>query len=415
MKTTLRKLTPEWILNIYHFKLALLGAIWYGFPGKKIKVIGITGTSGKTTVVNMTTKTLEQAGHNVASLSSIKFKIKDKEWENKLKMTMPGRMKIQKFLKAAVKEKCDYAVLEVTSQGIKQYRHKFINFNTVVFTNLSPEHIESHKGFENYRNAKLKLFQDCKNIHIINLDDKNSEYFLKYQAKKKIGYTIDSNDSSFETIQAKDIQTQDNVSFKVEDVQFNLNLLGKFNIYNALASISIAKSQGISLDICKQALENVSGIPGRMETVIKSPRVVVDYAHTPVALEKVYRTLSRQGSRMICVLGSCGGGRDKWKRPILGEIASQYCQEIIVTDEDPYDENPEAIIDSVIQGTRGKGIKVLDRREAIKKSLQLARPDDTVVITGKGSEPWICLAKGKKLKWDDREIVKQEFNNLNRG
>lgn len=401
MKELIKKSIPQFLLAWYHFILAFLGAFFYWFPSKDLKAIGVTGTNGKTTTVEMTSKILEEAGYKVASLSSINFKIKDKIWPNKLKMTMPGRFKIQKFLRQAVNAGCQYAVLEVTSEGIKQYRHKFINFEVAVFTNLTPEHIEAHKGFENYRKAKGKLFQATKNTHVINVDDKNANYFLQFPAKKRYTYGLDSGD------------------VKNSDIQFHLKLPGEFNIYNALAATCVGLSQGVSLDICKRVVEKIERIPGRMEEVISRPfRVFVDYAFTPNALQKVYETLSERSkiqdpkSKMICVLGACGGGRDKWKRSVLGEIAAKYCNEIIITNEDPYDENPMEIIEQVANGTKGKAEKILDRREAIRKSLELAQSEDIVVITGKGCEPWLCVKGGKKIPWDDRKVVREEFEKL---
>ena len=414
MKEILKKFIPAFLLNWYHFLLAALGAVLYRFPSKKIKVIGVTGTNGKTTVVNLTTKILEEAGYKIASLSSIKFKIGEQTWPNILKMTMPGRFKIQNFLRQAVNNKCQYAVLEVTSEGIKQHRHQFIDFDIAVFTNLSPEHIEAHGGFENYKKAKGKLFQAAKNIHVINIDDKNKNYFMQFPAKQKYTYGLDKGD------------------INDRELKLNLRLIGEFNIYNALAAISVCLSQRVSLKICKKAVEEAEGIPGRMEEVISEPfKVFVDYAFTPNALEKVYQTLKTElpteakvkkrtkdssppkDRKMVCVLGACGGGRDRWKRPELGKLAAKYCNEIIVTNEDPYDENPMEIIEQVVKGTNGKAKKILDRREAIKEALELAQTGDTIVITGKGCEPWICVAGGKKIPWDDRKIVKEEFKKLN--
>ena len=423
IKNKIKKFVPEFFLSIYHYKLALIGAFWYGFPSRKLKIIGITGTSGKTTVADLTVRILERAGYKTALLSSIKFKIGEKEEENKLKMTMPGRFKIQRFLRQAVNAGCEYAVLEVTSEGIKQYRHKFIKFEAAVFTNLSPEHIESHGGFENYRKEKLKLFKATKNIHIINLDDENAEYFLKTQARKKWGYTINkeqkTDDKAISIINCSSFSADEKgINFLVKDKQFKLNLLGEFNIYNSLAAICVGLSQGISLEKCVAALEGAVGIPGRMEIVIKEPfSAIVDYAITPVALEKVYQTVQNlksknTNSKLICVLGSCGGGRDKWKRPVLGETAAKFCQEIIITNEDPYDENPMEIINQVAEGAKGKAKKILDRREAIKKALELIKPGDAIIITGKGCEPWMCVAGGKKIPWDDRKIVREEFEKI---
>ena len=396
MKELIKKFIPEFLLNWYHFILAFLGAFFYQFPSKKIKVIGVTGTNGKTTVVELLTKILEEAGLKVAVLSSIKFKIREKEWSNKLKMTMPGRFKIQRFLRQAVNSGCQCAVLEVTSEGILQHRHQFINFDVAVFTNLSPEHIERHGSFEKYREAKGKLFENTKNVHVINIDDKNADYFLQFEARKKYTYGLEQGE------------------INNKNIQFNLKLPGEFNIYNALAATCVGLSQGISLDVCKKAVEKVEGIPGRMELVISRPfKVIIDYAFTPAALEKVYQTI--QNTKLICVLGACGGGRDKWKRPVLGEIAAKYCDEVFVTNEDPYDENPMEIIEQVARGTKGRAKKIVDRREAIKEALKSAKLGDTVIITGKGSEPWMCVKGGKKIPWNDREVAKEEFNKLKNG
>ncbi len=396
MKDLIKKFIPDFLLDWYHFLLAFLGAALYRFPSRELKVIGITGTNGKSTVVILTTKILEEANYKVASLSSIKFKIGDQEWPNTLKMTMPGRLKLQRFLRQALNAGCRYAVLEITSEGIKQHRHQFIDFDIAVFTNLTPEHIEAHGSFEKYQEAKGKLFQTTKGTHIINLDDENAGYFLQFPANKKYTYGLYKGDVN------------------TKNTQFKLRLIGDFNIYNGLAAICVGLSQGINLETCKKALEKVRGIPGRMEEVISNPfKVFVDYAFTPNALEKVYQTLKPENKKMICVLGACGGGRDKWKRPVLGKIAGKYCDEIIITNEDPYDEDPIEIINQVAVGTNEIAKKILDRREAIKKALELAQTGDTVVITGKGCEPWICVAKGKKIPWDDRKTVKEEFKKLN--
>jgi len=394
IKETVKKNIPKFLIRIYHFKLALLGAIFFGFPGysKNMKIIGVTGTSGKSTTCDMITSVLDEDGKKTAAISTIRFKIRQKEWENKYKMTMPGRFVIQRFLAQARKAGCQFVVLEVTSQGIEQFRHKFINFDTAVFTNLSPEHIESHGSFENYRNAKLKLFKATKNIHIINADDKNAEYFLKISARRIIKFS------------SKD---------KVVG-QIKLNLEGDFNIMNALAAISVGAVYGVNFEKCKKALEKVKGVSGRMEIISESPKIVIDYAHTPEQLESVYKSFA--GKNLVCVLGSCGGGRDKWKRPVLGQIAQKYCREIILTNEDPYDEDPVSIMNEIETGfsksqiPKSNAQKIIDRREAIRTAIKLAKPDDIVIITGKGSEPWMCVANGKKIPWSDRQIVKDTIS-----
>jgi UDP-N-acetylmuramoyl-L-alanyl-D-glutamate--2,6-diaminopimelate ligase len=384
----------------------------YGFPSKKIKVIGVTGTGGKSTVINIASSILTEAGYKVATSSSISFKFGEKEVENKLKMTMPGRFVLQKFLKDAVKEGCDYAIIEVTSEGVKQHRHRFIDFQVAAITNLNPEHIEAHGGFENYKKAKGEFFNSVKGVHIVNLDDKHAEYFLSFKTKELFGYGVDNLDAR---IRGSNIVVDSNGSrFKVNGIDFESKLLCEFNVYNILAGISIGASQGVDLETCKKAVLKVDQIAGRMEQIIFEPfKVFVDYAFTPVALEKVYKFLKPAQGKLICVLGSCGGGRDKWKRPVLGEIADKYGDIVIITNEDPYDEDPMGIINEVAKGS-SKAQKIFDRREAINIALKSANPNDVVVITGKGCEPWICVAGGKKIAWDDRKIVKEEFDKLNK-
>ncbi len=432
-KKAFKKILPSFVLDWYHFCLALLAALVYGFPGRRLKVIGITGTSGKSTVVALTTAVLEEAGFKVASLSSIKFCIAGKEEINTKRMTLPGRFFVQQFLRRAVMSNCQYAVLEITSEGIVQHRHRFIGFEAVVFTNLSPEHIESHGSFEKYRQAKGQLFVAAKNIHIINLDDENAEYFNQFKAKEKWGFSTNEklkikNEKQQPEIrnllEAKNIEVSEmGLKFSVNGLEFNLKLLGEFNVYNALAAITVAQSQGISLEICQKALEKFSGVPGRMEQVISEPfRVFVDYAITPNALQKAYETLTKnyilKTNKLVCVLGACGGGRDKWKRPVLGQIAAKYCGQIILTNEDPYDENPQGIAGDIKKGIQNTKYQIqdtkiiLDRREAINKALNLAGAGDVVIITGKGCEPTICLANGKQVPWDDRQVAREEMRKL---
>ncbi len=427
-KRILKKIIPQFFLNWYYQFFPLLGAVLYRFPSRKIMVVGVTGTNGKSTTVQLVSDVLRQAGFNVASISSIRFQTGDEILPNKLKMTMPGRCKLQRFLRKAVNSGCQYAVLEVTSEGIKQFRHKFINFDATIFTNLEKEHIESHGSFEKYKQAKGKLFQISGiKTSIINLDDGYTDYFLSFPIKEKWGYQMKSKVKSqklkmknpnLNIVEGEEIKLfEDHSEFFVNGQDFSISLVGEFNIYNALAAISFGLSQGIDLNVMAEALKKTEGLSGRMEFVIKEPfRVVVDYAHTPKALENVYKTLSigkpQNGkSKLICVLGSCGGGRDKWKRPVFGALAGQYCDRIILTNEDPYDEDPIQIIEQVEAGVpQGADYeKIFDRREAIKRALSSANPGDTIVVTGKGGEPWICVAGGKKIPWDDRQIVREEL------
>jgi len=429
VKGLIKKILPIFLIDWYHFLLAFLAALIYRFPSyqRRLKIIGVTGTNGKSTVVKMVSSILEEAGFSTAYSSSIKFKIGKREKKNVLRMTMPGRFQLQKFLREALNNNCQYVILEVTSEGIKQHRHRFVNFDVALITNLAPEHIEAHGSFEKYREAKGKLFRVTQGIHILNLDDENINYFLKFSAKKKYFYGLGMEEGQEneegEKAKHKRLATEykadsNGIAFKIDSILFKLSLLGIFNISNSLAAISVALSQGLDLETCKRSLEKIKGIPGRMETVISEPfKVLVDYAFTPNALEKVYQTVrelraKNQGSKMICVLGAAGGGRDKWKRPVLGKIAAKYCDTIFITNEDPYDEDSMEIINQVAEGAGLRAEKILDRREAIKQSLKYAKPGDILIITGKGSEPCICVAGGRKIPWDDREVVREEFQRL---
>jgi len=372
IKEIVKKIIPSFALEWYHLVLAFLGAFFYGFSAKRLTVIGVTGTNGKSTVVAMTARILEEGGLSTAFFSSASIKAGGEEKPNTLRMTMPGRFVLQRFLRRAADAGCRCAVLEVSSEGIKQSRHRFIDFEEAVFTNLSPEHIESHGSFENYRKAKGKLFKAARKVHILNLDDENTEYFLSFPAEKKYGYTMEGNNSASPgmiTVEAENpTAAGEGISFRINDIPFSIPMLGDFNISNALAAVCVGLSQGVSLENCRKALSDMRGVPGRMELVVKSPfKVVVDYAFTPNALEKVYRAIKGNfhPGKMICVLGAAGGGRDKWKRPVLGKIAREHCDSIIVTNEDPYNEDPEEIIGQVIKGAGAEAVKVLDRRAAM--------------------------------------------------
>ena len=384
-----RRLQPP-----YHFLLVFLGAFIYGFPSGKMIVIGVTGTKGKSTTVYFLSKIFEAAGYKIAALSSIQFKIADEVWINKLKMTMPGRFHIQKFLAKAQKAGCRFAIIEVTSQGVVQSRHKFINFDSAVFTNLAPEHIESHGSFENYKQAKLKFFKNVKNGHIINKDDKYFEEFWNISAKNKIAYSL-------------------------EDVKgLKLQIAGNFNLSNAAAAIKTAEIYGVENEVSKKTLSEIKSIPGRMEFIEEGQnfQIIIDYAHTPDSLLNVYKTLQGNQRRLICVFGAAGGGRDKCKRPAMGKIAAQYCDEIILTNEDPYDENPNQILSDIKSGISdfqfsiSNLYEIVDRREAIEKALSLAKKDDIVILTGKGSESSMCVESGKKIPWDEGKIVEEILN-----
>jgi UDP-N-acetylmuramoyl-L-alanyl-D-glutamate--2,6-diaminopimelate ligase len=307
-------------------------------------------------------------------------------------MTMPGRLKLQKLLSDMVTAKCEYVVIEVTSEGIAQFRHKGIDFDCAVFTNLSKEHIEAHGSFENYYQAKQELFKSTKNIHVLNADSPYLSIFM-FPAKKKIFYSLR------------------------DGFEFSTSLAGDFNKENILAAVSVLKAYDIDEKYAQLALDKIKSVPGRMEFIQREPfEVVIDYAHTPDSLELVYKMFKKDPGvkgekRLICVLGSAGGGRDTWKRPIFGEIASKYCDEIYLTNEDPYEEDPDEIVAEIEKGIKNskfkisKVHKIMDREEAIKEALASAKKDDTVIITGKGSETTMALAGARKIPWSDKKVV----------
>jgi len=407
--------------SLYHRLWAFLGDLLYKHPSRRIFVVGVTGTKGKSTVVELMNAIFEEAGKRTALLSSVRRKICERESANLTGNTMPGRFAIQKFLNEAVDCECDYAFIEVTSQGVLQHRHKNIDWDAAVFLNLAPEHIEAHGSFEKYRDAKLEFFKDMQSsgkkarYFFINEEDENQKYFEE-AARSVSGHRISF--FSRERFVKEDLGAHYDLSSPQSRRLLGDWLMADFNLENAAAAVAFARAQGIHWKVIKKALDQFRGVPGRMEFVQKTPfAAIVDYAHTPDSLQKVYETLERgfladSGGELICVLGAAGGGRDKWKRPVLGRIAAEHCEKIILTNEDPFDEVPEEIIKQVEEGFLSAThprlkpndyYPILDRHEAIQKAVHLAKKGDVVVVTGKGSEPHLRVAKGKKIPWSDRK------------
>jgi UDP-N-acetylmuramoyl-L-alanyl-D-glutamate--2,6-diaminopimelate ligase len=498
MKKLLKKFIPGWLLGTYHFKLALLGALVYGFPSRKIKVIGVTGTKGKSTVVMLAGRILQEnitspqpspskgegeihlfetealraewpspplqkGGSRVGWVSSLTINDGKNEVMNPYHMTMPGRFFIQKMLAQMVKNGCQYALVEVTSEGIKQYRHKFINFSGAVFTNLAPEHLEAHGGFDNYRAAKEKLFvaaaKTPNSFGVYNLDDENVQNFLAYEIKNKYGYYFDpstrlagaglvqgikelsperneAESKAEEKFKISNVSLGANGSeFAINGVAFKTNLLGEFNVANCAAAVAVGQACGVSLEDAARALGKIQSIPGRLEIINERQNftVVVDLAHTPDSFEKVFKLFKElknsphpnpllekereAAGKIISVFGSAGGGRDKWKRPELGKIAAANSDKIIITNEDPYNEDPGQILSEIRSGISNFQFpvsnlyEILDRRAAIARGLSLAQPGDVVLILGKGTEQ-TYVENARKIDWDDRRVVREELKKL---
>lgn len=415
IKNFLKKILPEsFILWLRHYPEAVLAAFYYDFPAKELIVVGVAGTKGKTTTCHLIAQILETAGKKTAMVSTAALKIGSNEELNSIKMTTPPPFFLQRFIRKAVKKGCEYLVLETSSHALVQYRTFGIIFRAVVLTNLMPDHLEYHKTAKAYQESHYKMFSGCLKRLILNGDDPNLEKFFKMPVLdgKKITYGLDQSKDIF----AKDIfLSPTGSSFLAEtpkgSIKINLPLLGKFNIYNALAALGLAFSQNIDLETIKTALEKFKGAPGRMERVDAGQNfdIFVDYAHSPDSLNNLFAAISsfKQG-KSIVVFGACGE-RDPKPRPQMGEIIDRNADFIIVTNDDPYGEDPEKIARDLMSGIKNKILgenlwKIFDRKSAIEKAFSLAKDGDLVFILGKGAEQWQVF-KDKKIPWDDRKIA----------
>lgn len=410
----LKKLLPRALvrpfLPFYHRAFAYLAAASYGFPARSLTVIGVTGTKGKSSVSDMLFTVLRHAGYPAAVAGTIRFAINDESEPNLYKMTMPGRGFIHAFLSRAKKAGAAYAVVEITSESVRQHRHRYLSLNGLVFTNLQKEHIESHGSFENYAAAKLEIGKELERSPkrpraiIANADDRHAAPFLALSVDEKLPFSFaDASDM---------VHAPGTVAFTYEDVRFSLKLPGSFSVMNALAVIRAARFLDIPLETIRDGLASLERIPGRTERIEEGQgfQAVVDYAHTPDSLRALYEAYP---TRRICVLGNTGGGRDTWKRPEMGKIAEDYCDEVILTNEDPYDEDPRAIVGAMADGMEKKPQIIMDRREAIRHALTLARAGDAVLITGKGTDPYIMEANDTRTPWSDAQVVREELRSLN--
>lgn len=427
----------RWLKNKYHLVRSFFAAVYFGFPSKKIKVIGVTGTNGKTTTIQMIGKILEENGHRVALASTINFKFAEKEWVNKTKFTTLSAWEVQKFISRAVKAECEYLVLEVSSHALDQSRLYGVDFDVAVVTNITREHLDYHISMEKYREAKAKLFRKLKEngLCVVNLDMEKPEDFI--EIAKQGRHDVMTFTTSFEKQamfgQADDVEVvfaEEIVAsikgseFVVDDEKFQLSLPGVFNIENALAAICVGNFEGVSLASSKKALEKIQNVSGRMDYV-KNKReisIIVDYALTPDSMERIGIMLkkaqdNKEFGKIIWVFGSCGE-RDRGKRPIMGELVARYADFAIVTNEDPYREDPMQIMNEVFEGVVSGGKnegencwKVLDRKEAIKKALEIAKKGDLVLVTGKGAEETMAIGK-KRIAWNDRRVIEELLSEI---
>jgi len=410
----LKKIIPEPVVTFfrptYHKIIALIMAMAYGFPARHLTVIGVTGTKGKSSVAEMLFSILTDAGHKTALASTIRFAI-DKESEpNRFKMTLQGRGFIQSFMKKALKKNCTHIIVEITSESVLQARHWFLALDALVVTNIQPEHIERHGSFEKYVSAKREIVHALENspkktqILVSNKDVPETKEFLDASVSSAIGF------SKNELSQIK--LTDDSVSFEYAGENFFLPIPGMFNAMNALASIKLSEKLNIPLATSASALKKLSLIKGRVERIDVGQDflVIVDYAHTPDSLEALYGAFPKH--RKICVLGNTGGGRDTWKRPAMGKIADENCSEVILTNEDPYDEDPRSIVEEMITGMKRNPLVIMNRRKAIKKAIGMAKKGDVVLISGKGTDPFIMGPSGEKTPWSDADVAREILTDI---
>ncbi|HBM74362.1 MAG TPA: UDP-N-acetylmuramoyl-L-alanyl-D-glutamate--2,6-diaminopimelate ligase [Clostridiaceae bacterium] len=392
--------------------LALMSAAYYGFPSRSMKLIGVTGTNGKTTTTYLIKSILEQNGYKVSLIGTISNIIDGKAIE--AKRTTPESSDLQEMFSQMRDVSTDYCVMEVSSHSLALKRVEGCFFNVGIFTNLTRDHLDFHKTFENYLNAKMKLFKQSA-VAAVNLDDNYSNEVLSRITTPVIGYSEeDKGDVKASDVEVNSKYTSFTLRYKGESIKIKLTLPGRFNVYNALAAASACIAEGVHLNVIKQGLENVKSVAGRSE-VIDSGRgftIIIDYAHTPDGLKNILKTIREYAKAKVITVFGCGGDRDKTKRPEMGEIAGKLSDFCFVTSDNPRTEDPEAIINDILPGIKKTSAPyevVTDRKEAIKRSINKAERGDVVLIAGKGHETYQVL-NNRTIHFDEREIINEILN-----
>lgn len=397
--------------------LAVIVPYFYDYPSRKMRVVGITGTNGKTTTTYLLRGIFSRAGFKVGLIGTIQILIGEKIFP--VRNTTPNVIDLQKILADMLNEKVQVVVMEVSSHALAEHRVAGVEFDTAIFTNLTQDHLDFHGTMENYLRAKTKLF-DMVSRHgrkqnktaIVNVDDAAAEEILRHCLCKKISYGV-KNSSDF---QASEISLRtDGMNFKIGDaMNLSLHLTGLFNVYNVLAAVGAAQAENIRADIIKDALENFKSVPGRFERIFSSApfEVIVDYAHTPDGVKNVLQTARQIVDGKIITVFGCGGDRDNSKRPIMGKLAAEFSDVIIATSDNPRTEDPEKILDEIEIGIGEKNHeRIVDRRAAIFRAIELAEAGDIVLILGKGHETYQILNTGT-IHFDDREVAKEAIKEV---
>lgn len=395
--------------------LPVLASRFYGRPSRGLRVVGVTGTNGKTTTTHLIKAILEEAGHKVGLLGTLYA-----EWngvQDKIANTTPESLELEHFMRRVLDDGGEYVVMEVSSHALDLGRVREIDFDVAVFTNLTQDHLDYHVSLEKYREAKAILFRNLisapHHFAVLNADDEATDYLIGQTKAEIITYGINSEadvHAADANITAVGSTFQTVASAGKLDI--SLRLAGLFSVYNALAAIAFSVREGIEFDVIKRALEKVKGVPGRFESIDEGQdySVIVDYAHTPDGLENILKTARQIANRRIITVFGCGGDRDRAKRPIMGAISGRYSDFSIVTSDNPRSEEPMAIIEEILGGLReienAHYAVVPDRREAIRHAIQLAASDDLVIIAGKGHEDY-QIVKGEVLPFDDRVVARE--------
>lgn len=398
--------------------LAFLAANYFGNPSQKLKLIGITGTNGKTTVASLLYQLFKKAGFKVGLLSTVKILVDEKEY--KATHTTPDSITINQFLKQMIDEGIEYCFMEVSSHGIHQKRTEGLQFAGGVFTNLSHDHLDYHSTFAEYRDVKKGFFDSLPKtaFALTNIDDKNGLIMLQNTNARKLTYAL----KSYANFKAQILENQlSGLLLKINENEVWVRLIGTFNAYNLLAIYGTAIELGLEHFEVLRLLSELESVSGRFQFIISNQNItaIVDYAHTPDALENVLKTINdirTKNEQLITIVG-CGGDRDKTKRPIMANIASTFSDKAIITSDNPRTENPEVIIAEMEKGVEPqnfkKTISITDRKQAIKTACQLAQPNDIILIAGKGHENYQEI-QGVRHYFDDMETVTELLNQLNK-
>jgi len=414
---------PHIIVKDCRHAMAVMADHYYGHPSRRLAAIGVTGTNGKTTTTYLIERILQDGGRKPGVIGTIERRYDGRTFP--MSGTTPEALELQRYLADMAEAGVTHCAMEVSSHALEQGRVKGTRFRTAVFTNLTQDHLDYHGTMERYRAAKELLFARLGNEYaldaadrsyaVVNRDDEASPFFIRASAAEVITYGIDNEAD----VRATDIRiTARGTSFRVATFAgscgIELRMVGKFNVYNALAALAAALIEGVPLAIAKASLEAIPGVPGRVEAVDAGQpfAVVVDYAHTPDGLDNVLRAVKEFAEkRIICVFG-CGGDRDRTKRPIMGRIAAEHADFVIVTSDNPRTEDPLAILSDIEAGLTAAGVPaeryvlLADRRTAIEKAVEMASPGDVVLIAGKGHETYQIIGKDT-FDFDDRLAAEQ--------